>query len=51
MIISLAACYHFHLHQMGETTAFLNGKLEEEVFMSQPEGKHQEGPGVKTCAG
>ena len=36
-VISLAAQYHLKLHQMDVTTAFLNGELEEEVYMRQPE--------------
>lgn len=37
-IISLAAQHCLQLHQMDLTTAFLNGELEEEVYMSQLEG-------------
>ena len=37
-VIALAACGNMKLHQMDVKTAFLNGELSEEVFMSQPEG-------------
>ena len=37
-IISLAASKHWKLHQMDVKNAFLNGDLEEEVYMEQPEG-------------
>ena len=37
-VIALAAQHGLKLHQMDVTTAFLNGDLEEEVYMKQPEG-------------
>ena len=37
-LIALSVQQGLQLHQVDVTTAFLNGKLEEEVFMSQPEG-------------
>ena len=37
-VIALAIKNGLKLHQMDITTAFLNGDLEEEVYMKQPEG-------------
>ena len=37
-LIALSVQHGLQLHQVDITTAFLNGDLEEEVFMSQPEG-------------
>ena len=37
-LIALSVQYGLKLHQADVTTAFLNGELEEEVFMRQPEG-------------
>ena len=37
-IISLAAVFGWKLHQMDVKTTFLNGKIEEEVYIKQPEG-------------
>ena len=38
IIIALAALYDLEIHQMDVKTAFLNGDLEEEIYMEQPEG-------------
>jgi len=38
VLIALAASYGLHIHQMDVKTAFLNGELEEEIYMEQPDG-------------
>jgi hypothetical protein len=37
-LLSVAASYGFIIHQMDVKTAFLNGELEEEIYMDQPDG-------------
>ncbi|WIA35441.1 hypothetical protein OEZ86_003881 [Tetradesmus obliquus] len=43
ILLALAAQYGFALHHIDITTAFLNGELEEEVYVRQPPG-FVEGP-------
>jgi hypothetical protein len=38
VLLSLAASYGFLVHQMDVKTDFLNGELEEEIYMDQPDG-------------
>ena len=38
MVLTIAALRNFEVHQMDVKTTFLNGELEEEIYMEQPEG-------------
>ena len=38
IVLSLAAKYTLKLHQMDVKTAFLNGGLDEDIYMAQPDG-------------
>ena len=49
MLIALAAVHDLKIHQMDVKTAFLNGELEEDIYMEQPEGFIVPGKEKKVC--
>jgi hypothetical protein len=49
LILSLVGSLNLELHQMDVKTAFLNGDLNEEIFMAQPEGYVVKGQEGKVC--
>ncbi|XP_076940279.1 uncharacterized protein LOC143609401 [Bidens hawaiensis] len=57
LVLAIAALRNLEIHQMDVKTAFLNGDLDEEIYMEQPEGfsalgkegKHTPGGYVILC--
>ncbi|KAH9318162.1 hypothetical protein KI387_019931, partial [Taxus chinensis] len=49
MIFALAAQFGWKVHQMDVKSAFLNGDLQEEVYMTQPKGYVVHGQEEKVC--
>ena len=48
-LIAVAASYGLIIHQMDVKTAFLNGELDEEIYMDQPEEFIADGQENKVC--
>lgn len=49
LIIAFAALFNLEIHQMDVKTVFLNGDLEEEIYMEQSEGHVVPGKENKVC--
>ena len=49
MLIAIVAIHNLEIHQMDVKTAFLNGDLDEEIYMEQPEGFIVPGQEKKVC--
>ena len=49
MLIAISALHGFEIHQMDVKTTFLNGELDEEIYMQQPEGFVSFGQEKKVC--
>ena len=49
MLITIAAIHNLEIHQMDVKTTFLNGDLDEEIYMEQPEGFIVLGKEKKVC--
>ena len=49
IILGIAAYYDYEIWQMDVKTAFLNGFLEEDVYMTQPEGFEDPNDDGKVC--
>ena len=49
IVMALVAHYDLELHQMDVKTAFLNGDLDEEIYMEQPEGFIEKGKESWAC--
>ena len=49
ILLAIAAYYDYEVWQMDVKTAFLNGDLEEEVYMTQPEGYTSKAHPNKLC--
>nr|KAJ0198596.1 hypothetical protein LSAT_V11C700365700 [Lactuca sativa] len=49
LLLALAAIHNLVIHQMDVKTAFLNGELDEEIYMKQPEGFVMPGNEHKVC--
>ncbi|KAJ2926388.1 hypothetical protein H1R20_g10715, partial [Candolleomyces eurysporus] len=50
LVLALAGMQEHHLCSVDISNPFTNGDLEEEIYMLQPEGFHEDGPNIKQAA-
>jgi len=48
-MLAIGSAMDFEIHQMDVKTAFLNGELEEDIYMDQPQGFVQDGKEHLVC--
>lgn len=48
-IVAIGAAMDLEMHQMDVKTAFLNGELEEDIYMDQPQGFVEDGNQYLVC--
>jgi hypothetical protein len=49
VLVALATCNNLLIHQMDVKTAILNGELDEEIYIKQPDGFVASGQENKVC--
>ena len=49
VLLALASIFNLYVHKMDVKTPFLNGDLDEEVYMEQPKGFIMHGNENKVC--
>ena len=49
MVLAVAALRNLEVHQIDVKTTFLNGELDEEIYMEQPGGFSAQRQGKKVC--
>ena len=49
LLIAIATIFYLKIHQMDVKIAFLNGDLEKNIYMDQPEGFVEPGQESKVC--
>ena len=47
MLIAIAVLHNLDIHQMDVKTAFLNGELNEEIYMEQPKDLQSRAKNIK----
>jgi hypothetical protein len=50
VLLSLGTSYDLLVHQMDVKTTFLNGELDDEIYMDQPDGFVVKGEEQKVCS-
>ena len=49
ILLSIAASHNYEIWQMDVKTTFLNGNLDEEIYISQPKGFIEKGQEQNVC--